>query len=178
MNPSIADGLRDMRVGVLLSLLGLLFGFGMGGVFGAFEDPLKAGLQADANAALETRYGGDAAQAKAVVDKSWTYYKRAHMHGGGIGAATLAVVLVMAGVRAKRSLSRVAAIGLGVGALGYPIFWLLAGMRAPGLGSTGAAKDSLEWLAIPTSGALLLGLVLAVFGIATALYGPRPDARS
>ncbi|MBL8863813.1 MAG: hypothetical protein JNK02_17620 [Planctomycetes bacterium] len=173
MTPSIADGLRDMRVGVLLSLCALLFGFGMGGVFGAFEDSLKGGLEADAQAVLEARYGGDAAKSKAVVDKAWSYYKRAHMHGGGIGAATLAVILVLAGARANPKHSRIAAWALGFGALGYPIFWLLAGQRAPGLGSTGAAKESLEWLAIPTSGALLLGLVLATFGIASALFGAR-----
>ena len=31
-------------------------------------------------------------------------------------------------------------------------------MRAPGMGSTGAAKDSLEWLAVPTSGMAIIGL--------------------
>ena len=40
---------------------------------------------------------------------------------------------------------------MGLGSLGYSMFWMLAGMRAPGLGSTGAAKESLEWLAVPTS---------------------------
>jgi hypothetical protein len=42
---------------------------------------------------------------------------------------------------------------------------MFAGMRAPGMGSTGAAKESLAWLAIPSSGLCILGL-LAVIGLA------------
>jgi len=72
-------------------------------------------------------------------------------------------------------LARLAALGMGAGALGYSAFWLLAGMRAPGLGSTGAAKDSLEWLAVPTAGALIAGLVLAIVVTTRALFAtPRP----
>jgi hypothetical protein len=39
-----------------------------------------------------------------------------------------------------------------------------AGFRAPGLGSTGAAKESLKWLAMPSSGAFVLATV-AVLGL-------------
>lgn len=169
------EELRAMRWGVLLCLLGILFGFGLGGAFGAFEESLKGGLQADADAALATHYGGDAAKAKAVVDKAWSYYKRAHMHGGAIGAAGLAVIGVLAAARAARKLSVLAPLLMGIGSLGYPIFWLLAGMRAPGLGGTGAAKDSLEWLAVPTSGAAMVGLVLATFAAISALFGARRE---
>ncbi len=48
---------------------------------------------------------------------------------------------------------------LGVGALGYPIFWMLAALRAPGMGGTGAAKASLLWLAAPTAGLMIVGLI-------------------
>lgn len=174
---NVAATLRDMRLGLLLAFLGTLFGFGMGGVFGAFEEPMKAGLRADAEAVLTTTYAGDAAKMKEVLDKSWAYMKRAHLHGGAIGAAALAAILAMALVGGGPALLRkLAAIGLGIGSLGYPIFWLLAGDRAPGMGSTGAAKESLEWLAVPTSGLALLGLVLSLVSVAWGLYGaPRPS---
>ena len=162
MDRSIVDALRGMRIGVLLALLGVLFGFAAGGAFGFFEDTLKAGLAADAESVLATVYSGDSASARAVVDKAWSYYKRAHLHGGGIGAAALAVMLVMACSAVSPAASRLAAYALGGGAIGYPVFWLLAGMRAPVLGSTAAAKESLRWLAFPSSAALLLGLVVAV----------------
>jgi len=175
MQKTMLDGLRAMRLGVLLALLGVLFGFAMGGVFGVAEDRLKGGLQARADAVLAERYDGDASKAKAVTDKAWSYYKRAHMHGGGIGAAALAVILLLAGIGASDLVARLAAMGMGAGALGYSAFWLLAGMRAPGLGSTGAAKDSLEWLAVPTAGALVAGLVLAIVVTTRTLFGrPRP----
>jgi hypothetical protein len=173
MQQTMFDGLRSMRLGVLLALFGVLFGFGMGAAFGAAEESLKGGLQASADAVLAEKYGGDAAKAKAVVDKSWSYYKRAHMHGGGIGAASLAVILLLAGAGASGWLAKLAAFGMGFGSLGYSVFWLLAGMRAPGLGSTGAAKDSLEWLAIPTSGAVIVGLVLGIVAASKMLFGAR-----
>ncbi len=168
---SVASELRSLRLGLLLSLLGVLFGFAMGAAFGAVEAELKEGQRADAEAVLATVYQGDAAKMKEVLDKSWVYYQRAHLHGGGMGTAALAVILALSLVRgAPRTLRKLAALGLGIGALGYPLYWLLAGMRAPALGSTGAAKASLEWLAIPTSGLALIGLVLALACCARGLF--------
>jgi hypothetical protein len=40
--------------------------------------------------------------------------------------------------------------------------WMLAALRAPSLGATGLAKESLRWLAIPAAGALVVGGCLAV----------------
>jgi hypothetical protein len=166
-----------MRVGILLALLGILFGFGFGGAFGAFEEQLKGGLKQSADAVLESVYGGDAAKAKEVTDKAWAYYKRAHLHGGAMGAVALGATLVMAFAGgAPLALRRLAALGMGAGALGYPIFWLLAGMRAPGLGGTGAAKDSLEWLAVSTAGMALLGLVLAIVATVLDLFGRSDES--
>lgn len=170
MQRSIADGLRELRVGALLAMLGVLFGFGMGGVFGLFEDRLKAGLAADAEKVLATVYAGDRDRAKSVTEKAWTYFKRAHLHGGAIGAAAIGGILVMSLAGVAPLPGKLAALALGAGSLGYPVFWLLAGMRAPGLGSTSAAKESLSWLAVPSSAALLGGLVLAIAVSARALF--------
>jgi hypothetical protein len=171
----LLDRLRASRWGALLSLLTVLFGFGLGGVFGAFEGPLKADLVARAEAVKETAYGGDAAKMKSVVDKSWAYYKRAHLHGGAIGAATLGAIVLLAALRRPGSTTR-AALGLtlGSGGLGYAVFWLLAARRAPGLGGTDAAKETLEWLAVPSAGALLLGLTAVTVLVGIELFAPRP----
>lgn len=173
MDRSIFEALRGMRIGLVLAMLGVLFGFGMGVAFGAFEGQLKAGLRADADAVLTTVYGGDRAKADAVLDKSFAYFQRAHLHGGAIGAVALGLILVLACTQASRPWSALAALGLGGGSLGYPLFWLLAGMRAPGLGGTGAAKESLEWLAVSTSGMAVAGLVVAIGATAMALFGAR-----
>jgi hypothetical protein len=173
MSESPRDALRCMRIGILLSLFAILFGFGMGAAFGAAEASLKGSLRKDAEAVLATRYGGDPAAAKAVVDKAWVYYQRAHLHGGAMGTAALAVLVCLALAGSRGRLARLAALGLGLGALCYPIYWLWAGARAPGLGSTAAAKESLEWLAVPSSGAALLGLGLAILLLGRALFAGR-----
>lgn len=175
MQRSIARSLRAMRAGALLAMLGVLFGFVLGGVFGLYESGIKAALAADAERVLATAYAGDAAKAKEVTDKAWSYVKRAHLHGGGIGAAALAVILTMACAGVASTAGRLAALALGFGAMGYPAFWLLAALRAPGMGSTGAAKESLAWLAMPASAALLAGLAAAIAVTAGALFGPQRD---
>ncbi len=50
---------------------------------------------------------------------------------------------------------------LGLGALGYSVFWMLAALKAPGLGSTGEAKEALKLLAHPAAGLCILGLLFA-----------------
>jgi hypothetical protein len=176
---SFAENLRICRYGVVLSLLSILFGFALGGAFGAFESSFKSGLADSAREVRESVYRGDDAQIESVLAKSWSYYKRAHMHGAGIGNSALLLVLLLAALRRPSALvRRVVSLGLGVGAVGYPLFWLWAGRLAPSLGGTGAAKDALEWLAVPSAGLLLLGL-LAVSALAVIeLFSARPAQRT
>ncbi|MHC4974556.1 MAG: hypothetical protein ACYTG3_19755 [Planctomycetota bacterium] len=159
------ENLAPMRAGLLLALLAVLYGFGLGAAFGAAEDSIKQGLRDDAAAVLADEYGGDEAKAKKVTDKSWTYFKRAHLHANGLGTAGLALILLLSFLGGGARVNGLVALGLGLGSLGYSSYWMFAGMRAPGLGSTGAAKDSLAWLAIPSSALCILGL-LAVIGLA------------
>ncbi len=157
MEAILRERLRPFLPAVLLCVATLLFGFGLGGAFGAKEDAIKGHLKAEAAAVLTTTYAGDAKKAEKISSKSWVYLKRAHMHAGGLGAATLALVLLLALLGTPQKPRKLAALALGIGGLLYPIFWLLAGLRAPGLGSTGAAKESLSWLALPGVGLLLVG---------------------
>lgn len=161
------------RWGALLALLTILFGFGVGGAFGAFEGPLKANLSARAEAVRESVYAGDTAKMKSVVDKSWSYYKRAHMHGGGIGAVALGGILLLAALPTpRRRVRQSAALALGLGGLGYATFWMFAARVAPQLGSTDAAKESLSWLAVPSAGLLLIGVVAVIGLVIRELFMP------
>lgn len=151
------ERLRPLSPGLILCLIALLTGFVLGGAFGAAEDAIQGHLKAEAADVLDTVYGGDQDKADKVTSKSWSYLKRAHMHAGGIGAAVLGMLLLLALLGPPTTPVRLTALALGLGAVLYPLFWLLAGLMAPGLGGTGAAKDALEWLALPGAGLILLG---------------------
>ena len=166
------DNLRPLRWGLAFRLLTLLFGFGLGAAFGAAEDSIKGCLKSDAQAVLAEKYGGDEAKAKKITDKSWVYWKRAHLHANGLGATGLGLILLLSFLAGSERFKSIVAIMIGVGSLGYGMFWMLAGMRAPGLGSTGAAKESLQWLAVPSSGMCIIGLVCTLALTARCAWSP------
>jgi hypothetical protein len=106
------------------------------------------------------------------------------MHGGGIGTASLGLCLLLAHLPVSlrwwthKTLKSAVATALGLGAVGYPAFWLWAGWRAPAMGSTGAAKESLRLLAIPSAGLLLLGTLATLILVCLHLYLPSTDVAS
>ena len=151
--------LSSVRIGIFLALLTLLYGFSLGGAFGAFEDEIMGSLNASAQSVKATVYQGDEAAIEKVMEKSWTYMKRAHLHANGLGAATLAMMFVLAGTPASSRVRGVVSTALGIGALGYASFWMFAARRAPAMGNTHDAKESLSWLAIPSAGLCILGLI-------------------
>jgi hypothetical protein len=158
--------LRLPRLGVALSLLAIFLGFTLGGVFGIAEDALKGHLKASAEAVRDTVYRGDDEAMRQTLDKSWTYMKRSHLHLGAIGTAALAQSLLLVLLDVGMRLKQVASAMLGAGAVGYGLFWLAAGLRAPGLGGTGPAKESLAWLGQPTAALCLVGTVLVLYSLA------------
>lgn len=166
---------RPLAPGILLSLLSIVFGFLLGGAFGAAEDSIKSHLSSSAEAVFETVYQGDAAKRDAVVARSWTYMKRAHLHGGAIGAAALASIVLLALLGRPGRVERASAAAFGAGALVYSSFWLAAGLAAPSLGSTGAAKEALGFLAIPGAGLCLLGIAGTLFSVVKHLF-ERPGS--
>jgi hypothetical protein len=165
--------LRAVLPGLLLGTLTLLFGFGLGIIFGLNEEAITDRLAASAAAAPAAVYHQDSVAMKAVLAKSWNYMQRAHLHAGALGAVAvgLSLVVVLLGTRAP--LAGAISFGLGAGGLGYSVFWLWAGFRAPGLGSTGAAKESLKWLAMPSSGLVVVGTVAVAGLLIHALFSRR-----
>lgn len=164
--------LTQFKTALLLSLLTIAFGFGLGAAFGANEAALKGDLKARGEAALETVYKGDTQAMEKVVSKSWVYYKRAHLHANGLGTSALVIVLLLAALPSVNFRWRwITAIAQGVGSLGYSLYWLFAGMRAPSMGDTHIAKESLDFLAIPGSGCCILGLVSVIVIVCVAKKG-------
>ncbi|MGZ8919720.1 MAG: hypothetical protein ACXW3L_01925 [Limisphaerales bacterium] len=157
--------LRTSAFGLVLAMATIIFGQGMGIVFGLNEAAIKGRLRNSAAEVSETIYKGDDAAIKAVLDKSWSYMKRAHLHAGSMGTTAFGFILFLCLLGTSRWWLAAISIGLGAGGLGYSLFWMWAGFRAPALGSTDAAKESLKWLAMPSSGMFVIATValLVVF---------------
>ena len=175
MNSSaLPPSFRPALLGLVLALLTILYGQGMGIAFGLKEDAIKNRLKASAAEARLTAYKGDDAAIKVVLDNSWNYMKRAHLHAGGMGTTAFALMIMVGLLGLSRWVSILIGLGLGAGGLGYSVYWMWAGFRAPGLGTTTAAKESLKWLAMPASGAFVLA-TLAVLGLLVTALATRRE---
>ena len=47
----------------------------------------------------------------------------------------------------------------GLGSIGYGLFWFLAGLLAPGMGSTGIAKETVGFVAQVSAGSFFIAVV-------------------
>lgn len=174
----IRSQLHSVRFGLVLGFVAILYGWGLGIVFGVGEDWIRERFVADAeaNRALYVSATGseDGATAaiKRIDESAWLYFLRAHMHAGGIGSIAIGSSVVLALLAVRSGLKGAASVLLGYGAIGYPLFWMWAGMRAPTLGSTDAAKETLRWLAWSSSGALIAGGVLTLGVVVADLLLP------
>ena len=165
---------RAVLPGLLLATLTLLLGFGLGVVFGLNEEAITSRLASSAANAPAAVYHGDAALLKTVLSKSWAYMQRSHLHAGALGttAVALSLTVVLLGVGA--TMARAVSVAAGAGGLGYSLFWVWAGSRAPALGSTDAAKESLAWLAMPSSGLVVVATAtVAVLLIIRMMRAPH-----
>ena len=153
-----------IKYGVLVAMMAILFGGSLGLSFGCCEDNIKDGLKGNAEKVLSGVYGGDQAKADQVVKKSWIYVKRAHLHSQTMGVISIAFSLLVAWLsfpaRAQMGISLLS----GLGSMGYGVFWLLAAFLAPGMGSTGAAKESIALIA-QASGAAFFIAGVSLFGL-------------
>ncbi len=120
----IAHGLRPALPGLLFAILTLLFGFGLGIVFGLDEEAIKSRLSASAVEVRDAIYHGDDAAMQPVLDKSWVYMQRAHLHAGGLGTTALGLTLLVALLGASGGITRIISLGLGAGGLGYSVLAL------------------------------------------------------
>lgn len=169
---TLISKLRLAAFGMALAILTLLFGQGMGIVFGLNEDIIKGRLAAATVETREAVYLNDDVAVKAVLDKSWNYMQRAHLHAGGMGTTAVALIILICLLPGSARAILPISIGLGAGGLGYSIFWMWAGFRAPALGSTGAAKESLRWLAMPSSGAFVVATISVFVLVIFKLINP------
>lgn len=106
-----------------------------------------------------------------MLDKSWNYMQRALLYAGGMGATAVSLIVLLCLFSTSHRV--IAAISVALGRFGYSVFWMWAGFRAPALGSTGAAKESLKWLAMPSSEAFVLATVAVLLVLIAATKARR-----
>ncbi len=162
--------IRPLAPGALLALCAIAFSFSLGGAFGIAEVAIKTHLQESANRAAEEVYAGDSQKMDAVVRKSWSYMKRAHLHGGAIGAAALGSIVLLMLLGNPGRIERLGSIAFGAGALLYSLFWLFAGLTAPSLGSTHDAKETMQFLAVPGAGLCIIGLCATLYSLVRKVF--------
>ena len=66
------ENLKPLLPGATLALLAILFGFLLGGTFGAAEHSIKEQLRSSADAVFDTVYEGNEGQRDKVLSKSWS----------------------------------------------------------------------------------------------------------
>ena len=146
---------------MLVAIIAILYGGMMGLSFGCCEESIKKTLNISAQEAIAANYDGDQAKANEIVKKSWTYMKRAHLHSQTMGVISIAFSLLVAWLSYPAKAQLAISLLSGFGSLGYGLFWMIAGYMAPGMGSTGAAKESIGLIAQASGGAFFVsGLLL------------------
>ncbi len=88
---------------------------------------------------------------------------RGHIHWMGLGILSIAMLFIVASTSLKPCWKRLLGWSFGLGALVYPLAWIIMGFRTVAMGPD-AAESSVMWIFVPAA-ALILGSLVAVLGI-------------
>ena len=155
---------NPVRWGLAFCVATILFSFVLGAWMGANEGFFKNDFKQTVKANAQTVFGNDKAKMDRAEERAWTYTKRAHMHAAGLGPIGLVLLAPLPFLSISGRFQSLIALAYGLGAFCYPLGWLIAGYRIPVLGTTGAAKNSIAWLAEPAVGLLVLSTAV-IFGL-------------
>jgi hypothetical protein len=162
-----------IKYGIVLALVAILFGGFLGLSFGCCEDSIKGALKSSSDAVLQDKYQGDQKKADKVTKKAWVYLKRAHLHSQTMGVIAIAFSLLVAWLNFSPRMQMGISLLSGFGSLGYGVFWLFSAWLAPGMGSTGAAKEAVGLIAQASGGSFFVaGLALFVLLI-LKMFAPK-----
>ena len=150
---SLNIDLKVIKIGLLITLLSLLFGIGLGIVFGAKEEVFKNYISQNiqANPTLHDDKS---------KDKIWRYVQRAHFHSAGIASYSLALLLIILVSKMKTNAKSFSSTMIGIGTL-YPLSWYLMFYLAPQIGRDAAHNHILtESIVYISTSAFLIGLFM------------------
>ncbi|HLA74886.1 MAG TPA: hypothetical protein VJM76_03130 [Gammaproteobacteria bacterium] len=157
----------NIKYGLALVILGLLFGIGLGVAFGVDEELFEQYVEQGVAAHPEVH------DAKSQ-DMIWRYAQRAHVHATGIAAFSIGLLLLVAASGLKQSIQKIAAVFIGLGSL-YPLSWWSMFVLAPSIGRDAAHSHPITELFSYTGvGGLLLGLGILLANLFMGLFR-EPD---
>ena len=152
--------LSSVKIGLALALLCIVANIALGALFGLNEDLFQNYIHAGIAAHPELFPNAATAQ-----NNIWRWVQRAHMHAGGIGGFTLALVILTALTDMSPSRKQITAALLGL-SIFYPAAWLVLFWNAPIIGTKAAHGVFLAELFTDIGiGALCLGLLSLILGI-------------
>ena len=161
--------LKPVRIGLLLSLLTILFGYGLGCIFGGANASMKAYFHEQVYVVHADNFKTDKDRDTAF-SKAKDYIKRAHLHAAAIGTSSLATILALSLTGASERKKKIASGLVGFGGAGYGVFvWTLMAFVTPMIGKS-AAHETIAWIAIPTGLALVFGTMATIYFVYQACF--------
>jgi len=161
--------LANIKIGLALVMLGLLFGIGLGISFGVneafFETYIAQGIAAHP----------ELHDAKSP-EKIWRFAQRAHFHATGIAAFSIGLLLLVSASSLKQRFKTITAVLIGLGSL-YPLAWMAMFILAPTLGRDATHTHLVtELLTYTGVGGLLLGITILLANLFLGLLSERNDS--
>ena len=155
--------LQSIKFGVALVLSCLLFGIGMGVLFGVNEDLFK-NLIAQGIAANPGLHDAKS------PEKIWRYAQRAHFHSAGVAAFSIGLLFLVALSGLTEKAKQVASVLIGLGSF-YPFAWLSMFFLAPVIGRDPSHAHWLtEVLTYVGVGGLLSGMFILMANLLLGLF--------
>lgn len=161
---------EHIRLSVFISVFVIFTGFILGGIYGSYEDAIKEHFYKKALTVSESVYNNNQEIMKVVAEKSWEYMKHAHTHAVGLGPATLILILVLSFFKVNGTLKFMSSMLMSLGAVAYPLYWMLLAFKFPLTGNEELAKESLSCIAVPGAGIILIGVFLFMIIIIRNLF--------
>ena len=96
MKTNYYNEFRNIRYGILFSLLTLLFGFGLVVTFGVYEEEILQIFSNKAEYVSQTIYEGDEAKMQKSVKLAWNHLNNARLHAFSLGTASLTLCVLLA----------------------------------------------------------------------------------
>jgi uncharacterized membrane protein len=154
----MAFDLNNLRIGLVLSMLTLIFGISMGVLFGANEDGVKQYIT-DGIATHQSLHDSKS------ESKIWRYAQRSHFHATGVGGFALVLVLITGLTTLSRNMKLVASTLIGIGSF-YSMAWFSMFLLSPSMGRDAAHHALItEVITYATVCCLSVGILMLMAGL-------------